>query len=408
MVSLTFPQMIDYLTNDFLIPDIPIQKRVVPFMHGEPGIGKSALMALVAKKMGWKLIDIRASLLADSSDITGIPFPLHRLTAEAQILGAIALAATKNNMELTKQVTAILNSQDSGRVTYLLPEFLPKQDEKQPYLIFFDEVNRARPDIVQALFQFLYDKRIGSYELPNHHMLTAAGNFGDKDKTNTITFDSAWNNRFWHAELQWQVKDVLKYYRSQGYADHAIAFLEAHGDTQLQNLPQEENEYAWRSLRSWEGMMIHAGKYMAGEHVDVVRAENIALGFVGPDGAGQLRDYLSTLVLISPADIVDKYKTSKDKLKKLDEKMLLAVNAELEEFLLRKEDFCTTNQVKNVILYASDFLTSEKKRALLSNLVKKAKSFRTPALKCSDKIQAKNKSSDEVTMAVKDFAIDYM
>ena len=43
------------------------------FLWGPPGVGKSSIVYQVVESRGWKLMDVRASLL-DPTDLRGIPY----------------------------------------------------------------------------------------------------------------------------------------------------------------------------------------------------------------------------------------------------------------------------------------------------------------------------------------------
>ena len=49
-----------------------LESKVVPMIHGAPGIGKSDIVKTVAKAFNLKLIDIRLAQ-ADVCDLNGLP-----------------------------------------------------------------------------------------------------------------------------------------------------------------------------------------------------------------------------------------------------------------------------------------------------------------------------------------------
>ena len=108
------------------------------FVWGPPGVGKSSVVAAIAKKQGLDLLDIRASLL-DPTDLRGIP--------------------------------AI----ESGQAVWTPPSFLP-QDPDSKGILFFDELNAAPPLVQASLYQLTLDRRIGEYRLPDGWRILGAGN----------------------------------------------------------------------------------------------------------------------------------------------------------------------------------------------------------------------------------------
>jgi len=87
---------------------------------------------------------------------------------------------------------------------------LPEEEKEtywlkmQPFLkegtLFLDEVNRAQDDVLQALFQLVYDRRVGQYILPAGWNVVCAGNFMEGYQTNGFT-DPAFLDRFCHVTL---------------------------------------------------------------------------------------------------------------------------------------------------------------------------------------------------------------
>ena len=128
---------------------------ITPFLWGKPGIGKSQLVAQVAKEMGIGFIDLRLSQL-DSTDLRGIPSP----------------------------------HPDEGLCRWLPPEFLPfeqfasfEKDYPNGGILLLDEFNRARPDVLQSAFQLVLDRSVGLSKLRKNWYLVAAGNLGMADRT---------------------------------------------------------------------------------------------------------------------------------------------------------------------------------------------------------------------------------
>jgi hypothetical protein len=90
--------------------------------------------------------------------------------------------------------------------------FKTEVDEKWPLkgaveyhkgILFLDEVNRAEDDVLQALFELILDKKTGSYELPSHILIVAAGNpSGTRYRTNTFISDAAFTSRWCHVKIE--------------------------------------------------------------------------------------------------------------------------------------------------------------------------------------------------------------
>lgn len=155
-------------------------KRPV-FVWGAPGIGKSAVVAQIAKDLGGLMIDVRLSQM-DPTDLRGIPF----------------------------------YNRDLGVMSWAPSECLPSAELAAKYpivVLFLDEMNSAAPAVQAAAYQLILDRELGSYKLPDNVVIVAAGN-RESDKGIVHRMPSPLANRLLHVEMApdfqtWQTWAVL-------------------------------------------------------------------------------------------------------------------------------------------------------------------------------------------------------
>ncbi|MHA2294486.1 MAG: AAA family ATPase [Candidatus Hodarchaeales archaeon] len=153
---------IDYhRIDDYLIKIF--KKRISAFIHGPPGIGKSAAVNRVAEKLGVECIDMRLTQM-DAVDLRGLPV----LTENGQLTG------------------------------WAPPEELPRGDGKG--ILFLDELNLAPPSVQHAAYQLILLRRLGKYTLPDGWVCFAAGNRVE-DRAHVNELPSPLANRFVHINL---------------------------------------------------------------------------------------------------------------------------------------------------------------------------------------------------------------
>lgn len=167
-------------------------KRQRPvFLWGPPGIGKSELVAGIAKDLGGHMIDMRLAQM-DPTDLRGIPF----------------------------------YNRDIGKMDWAPPVDLPDEEMSSRYpviVLFMDEMNSAPPAVQAVAYQLILNRRVGKYYLPDNVVIVAAGN-RESDKGVTFRMPSPLANRFVHLEMRvdfdsWQTwavnnrihKDVVGY-----------------------------------------------------------------------------------------------------------------------------------------------------------------------------------------------------
>ncbi len=193
---------------------IAIQQPV--FLWGAPGIGKSQIVAQVAREKNFQLIDIRAVLL-DPVDIRGLP----------QIDG-------------------------SGLTSWCPPSFLPKANSKEQGIVFLDELNAAPPLVQAACYQLVLDRRVGEYVLPHGWTVIAAGN-GERDRSVTHRMPTALANRMVHIDMQTSVEDWLIWAEKAHIRSEILAFLRFR-PALIHDFDPQHSGKAFASPRSWEFM----------------------------------------------------------------------------------------------------------------------------------------------------------
>jgi len=166
------------------------KKRPV-FLWGPPGIGKSDLVASIAKEMNGLMIDLRLAQM-EPTDLRGIPF----------------------------------YNKDINKMDWAAPVDLPDAETAKQYpviVLFLDEMNSAPSSIQASAYQLILNRRIGKYVLPDNVVIVAAGN-RESDKGVTYRMPAPLANRFIHLEMRvdheswedWAVrnsvhKDVIGY-----------------------------------------------------------------------------------------------------------------------------------------------------------------------------------------------------
>jgi len=154
-------------------------------LWGPPGIGKSQIIAQVARRHAAPMIDIRLSQM-EPTDLRGIPFRIE------------------------------------NRVEWAVPSMLPDTERHGPYgILFLDEITSAPPSVSAAAYQLILDRRLGDYEVPAGWAIFAAGNRqGDRGVTYTMPAPLA--NRFSHFEVETNIDDWVSWAYANNMDDRLI------------------------------------------------------------------------------------------------------------------------------------------------------------------------------------------
>lgn len=181
---------------------------------GAPGIGKSQIVADIAKQHQVKMIDIRLSQL-EPSDLRGIPF---------------------KNGEL---------------VDWSIPSILPNSSRHGTQgVLFLDEITSAPPSVSAAAYQLILDRKLGDYQLPEGWVIFAAGNrAGDRGLTYQMPAPLA--NRFSHYNLEVHLDDWVAWAYQHNISEEIIGFLRYRPEL-LFDFDPSQNPIAFASPRTWE------------------------------------------------------------------------------------------------------------------------------------------------------------
>ncbi len=182
---------------------------------GPPGIGKSSIVAQVARQTKLDFIDVRLSQLAPT-DLRGLP---------------VAVPPQEGASH--------------GTSTWYPPEFLPREGQG---ILFLDELNMAPPAMQGVAQQLILDRQVGSYRVPDGWFIWAAGN-RKEDRASVFEMPAPLANRFLHLSVGPDFDSFKAYALEMQLHEQVLAFL-AFRPTLLHKLNLKEP--SWPSPRSWE------------------------------------------------------------------------------------------------------------------------------------------------------------
>ncbi|MGA3132886.1 MAG: MoxR family ATPase [Terracidiphilus sp.] len=147
---------------------------------GACGVGKSQIVAQVARDLGVAFLDVRAVQL-DPVDLRGPP----RMT--------------------------------SDQTEWVPPKFLPNEGKS---ILFLDELTSV-PQMTQAgCYQLVLDRKLGEYVLPDGWVVIAAGNPASERGVH-FAMPRPLRNRFVHLELEADLSD----WRRWAVSGHTFSIL---------------------------------------------------------------------------------------------------------------------------------------------------------------------------------------
>ena len=197
------PTELKIYLNRLVSQDIKISTMI----WGAPGIGKSSIVAEVARESDLNFVDVRLSQLAPT-DLRGLPVA------------------------------------KDGISQWYPPDFLPKEGKG---ILFMDELNMAPPALQGVAQQLILDRRVGSYIVPPGWYVWAAGN-RKEDRAAVFDMPSPLANRFLHLQVEANFDSFKIYALEKQLHEQIVAFL-SFRSTLLHKLDPQQP--AWCSPRSW-------------------------------------------------------------------------------------------------------------------------------------------------------------
>lgn len=216
-----------------------IYSKRTPFVWGDPGIGKSAIIKYIADKLGFHFEDIRLSQI-DSVDLRGLP--------------------VKSYLEYSEDIVDSKNPERGPVVEWAMPDFLSRAKEAKakygkPTLFFFDEFNSAMKNTLAAAYQLVLDHQIGCFTLDKDDVVIAAGNY----ETNggiTTPMPTPLANRFVHYNLKHSTEEWLDFANVARLHPYITAFIRKNPE-KLHLFTDDtfnEDEKAFATPRSWHSL----------------------------------------------------------------------------------------------------------------------------------------------------------
>lgn len=178
---------IDSTQLTFILDNTPAQQNIM--LVGKHGIGKSRILEDYYSKKGCKVVTLFLGQMADPGDLIGLP--------------------EKN--------------EKTGKTDFMLPYWFPV--DGKPVVLFLDELNRARPEVLQTIMDLTLNRKLAGKVLPEGSRIISAVNNGSEYQLTDL--DPALVSRFNIYEFAPSVADWLCWAEKAGTDSRIIEFIRA-------------------------------------------------------------------------------------------------------------------------------------------------------------------------------------
>lgn len=260
-------------------------------LTGRHGIGKSQILTRYFKSKGIPVKTLFLGQMSDPGDLLGLP----------------------NKDEKT------------GKTVFMPPYWFPV--DGQPIVLFLDEINRARPEILQTLMDLVLNRKLAGRELPEGSRIIAAGNDGEEYQLTDL--DPALVSRFNIYTFRPTVEDWLLWATRTGLDERILNFISANPELLDRSADTKEDQGLDKDpdRRAWEKV----ARLMENIPNPLPVHQKVVAGIIGVQAAAQL--FLSFRKDdLSPIDLLSDFKKAKKSLDKYELHQLSLLNDALARF----------------------------------------------------------------------------
>ena len=167
--------------------------KAVPATHnimlvGNHGIGKSEILTEHFKESGMTVVPLFLGQMADPGDLIGLP----------------------------------AKDEKTGKTDFMPPYWFPV--DGKPIVLFLDELNRARPEILQTVMDLALNRKLAGKALPDGSRIISAVNAGDQYQLTDI--DPALVSRFNIVNFRPTAEEWLLWARKEGLDPRVVGFID--------------------------------------------------------------------------------------------------------------------------------------------------------------------------------------
>lgn len=297
---------------------------VTPMLWARHGIGKSSAVTQLAKELNYDIYSIILSQ-KEAVDVAGMLY-----TFENKALG---LSVTASHP----------------------PDWFAQALLKGNCVLFLDEFNMARREVMNAAFELVLDRRLNNLKLPDSVFIVCAGN-PDDERYDVTPMSESLRDRLMHIKVTPDVDSWLAWAKTKNSGIHAdvVKFIEVNPkaayvvDALDTKFPVEIKH----SFRSWERVgLVHA------LNIPYVLKTECIRGIVGQDLAiAFMQSYGTMNTPIDAIDVLQFNSQTQDKLKGFcdPKKMRVDLITQTIDNLVkfsRKNENEMLNKVHNVVSF---------------------------------------------------------
>ena len=262
-----------------ILKNMPNTKSVM--LHAKHGVGKSSVVRQTVDELteetgdSYGFWDVRLSQ-CEVGDIKGLP-----------------------DADREKQI-----------IRFLKQEWWPRDPDSKG-ILFFDELNRASKDVLQAVFEVCLDRRLDGEKLPDGWRVVAAVN-SDEDY-DVVELDPALHDRWFHIDFDPSVIEWSDWARTNDVHPAIVEFINRNNNLLDPPVGNLEAGRIYPSRRSW--VSLSDSMLAMNLEADEGLLTQVTKGWVGREIAVMFQKFITNeFSQLKPEDVLDSFDKFKIKI----------------------------------------------------------------------------------------------
>lgn len=317
---------IDIQDLRYVLDNTPASQNIM--LTGRHGIGKSEILTEYFSEKGMKVVALFLGQMSDPGDLIGLP-------------------------------------DKSGEKTVFRPPYWFPIDGK-PIVLFLDELNRARPEVLQTIMDLALNRKLAGRDLPPGSRVIAAVNEGDEYQLTDL--DPALVSRFNVFRFEPSVQEWLLWAKQNDLDVRVIGFISENGiwldrdpnaeegaDTGLDKTPDRR---AWKRVSD-----VIKGKDRL-ENRDIKLISSI----VGVKATNVFISKMAQMKRVDVKDLLQNFEQQITYLSEFKAHDFTILNEDIFQYLqVNKFDDSKTKTIANNLGKYIDYLKMQNKREVMAN-----------------------------------------
>lgn len=245
-----------------LLDTMPAEQNIM--LTGKHGIGKSQILTKYFEDKGFKVVTLFLGQMSDPGDLIGLP-----------------------HMD-----------DESKKTDFMLPYWWP--NDNKPIVLFLDELNRARPELLQTIMDLALNRKLAGKSLPEGSRIISAVNDGEEYQLTDL--DPALVSRFNIYDFKPTVSEWLLWAQKEKLDSRIIDFISENPDL-LDGLEFKREDQGLEKnpdRRGWEKV----SKYLQVNSEITDFHKTVFAGIVGMPAASKFIGFVSKHRLLNAKDIL--------------------------------------------------------------------------------------------------------